>query len=151
MIIARNSSWQNYYTNIIHVGSYSSSRVYVKGIALDSSTIIHRGLAKVLNGALEASSTIESEILVFGEKAKANSVPMLKIETYNVKEARHVTSISRLSGDHIFYLASRGIDVKEAEKLIIKGVSERSLEKIEVPTKEFLGKLIYEKLTIENR
>lgn len=110
-----------------------------------------RGLAKVLNGALEASSIIESEMLVFGEKAKANSAPMLEIETYNVEEARHATSISRLSEDHIFYLASRGINVKEAEKLIIKAASERFLEKIEMPTKEFLGKLIYEKLTIEKR
>jgi len=89
--------------------------------------------------------------LFFGEKAKANSAPMLEIETYNVEEARHATSISRLSEDRIFYLASRGIDVKEAEKLIIKGASERFLEKIEMPTKEFLGKLIYEKLTIEKR
>ncbi len=151
LMIARNSSWQDYYTNIIHVGPYSSSIVNVKGLALDSSTITHRGLAKVLNGALEASSIIESEMLVFGEKAKANSAPMLEIETYNVEEARHATSISRLSEDHIFYLASRGIDVKEAEKLIIKAASERFLEKIEMPTKEFLGKLIYEKLTIEKR
>ncbi len=148
LMIGKNNSWQDYYTNVIHAGPYSSSRINVEGIALDSSTIIHRGLAKVLNSALESSSIIKSRMLILGNKAKANSAPMLEIETSNVKEAKHATSVSRLNEDHLFYMASRGISIEEAERLIIKGISDSFLEKISTPTRKFLGKLIYERLGI---
>jgi len=150
LMVARDSSWQDYYTNTIHIGPYSLSKVDIKGVALDSSTITHRGLAKVLGSALDASSIIKSEMFVFGEKAKANSAPMLEIESNNVKEARHATSISRLSEDHIFYLATRGISIGEAEELVIKSVSELFLEKAKTLSKKFLGKLIYESIHTKN-
>ncbi len=148
LVISAKTSWQDLFTNVVHVGPYSESKVSVKGIALNSSSIIHRGLAKVHRRAKEASTIIESTLLALGNKAKANSIPMLEIETGNVREAKHSTSITRLSEEHLFYMATRGIDEKEAEKLVIKEITSSMLSKLYGNTKALVETLISRKLSI---
>jgi Fe-S cluster assembly protein SufD len=71
--------------------------------------------------------------LVLTDGARADSVPNLEILTGEVLGAGHASANGRLEDDHLFYLMARGIPLKEARRLVIRGFFGELIEKIGVP------------------
>lgn len=76
----------------------------------------------LIRKAAEGIETYETNRnLVLTEGARADSVPNLEIETGEILGAGHSSTTGRFDDEHLFYLASRGIDPVEARRLVVMG------------------------------
>jgi Fe-S cluster assembly protein SufD len=63
----------------------------------------------------------ENRNLLLGDRARADSVPNLEIETGEVLGAGHASTTGRFDDEQLFYLMARGISEAEARRLVIRG------------------------------
>ena len=71
--------------------------------------------------------------LVLTDGTRVDSVPNLEILTGEVTRAGHASTSGRLEDAHLFYLMSRGISLREARRLVIRGFFGELISEIEVP------------------
>ncbi|RRD48041.1 Fe-S cluster assembly protein SufD [Tessaracoccus sp. OH4464_COT-324] len=76
----------------------------------------------LIRKAAEDIDTYESnKNLLLTEGCKADSVPNLEIETGEIAGAGHSSSTGRFDELQLFYLMSRGVEEREARRLIVHG------------------------------
>ena len=80
----------------------------------------HGDRATPLSGGSQSSSFLTERILLLSDQARAEAVPDLEILTDDVV-CSHAVSLSRPDERQLFYLMSRGLSKKKAEKLIVDG------------------------------
>lgn len=80
------------------------------------------------NAGLSAASQLYRSVIL-SEKAKAHTMPQLEIYNYDIK-ASHGASIGELDCDILFYLCSRGLSLKDAKSLAIKGLINDILDQV---------------------
>ena len=78
----------------------------------------------------------ENRNLVLTDGCQADSVPNLEIETGEIKGAGHASATGRFDDEQLFYLRSRGIDEKEARRLVVHGFFNDLIRKVGVPAIE---------------
>ena len=71
--------------------------------------------------------------LILTDGARADSVPNLEIETGDIEGAGHASSTGRFDEEHLFYLMSRGIPEDVARQLVVRGLFNEVIQKIQVP------------------
>ncbi len=108
---------------IVHKAPHTRATTMLKGVAQDKSTIRFFGRIIIDENCGDTQSFLEERILLLSDKAKAEAVPELEIKTDDVK-CSHAASISRIPAEHLFYLESRGIPLKEATEMIVAGFLE---------------------------
>lgn len=106
-------------TKVIHEGLHTYSRTDLRGVFLDRGVFSNDALITIQKGAKNTGGFFTSKVLLFDD-ARGRSVPSLEIDENEVK-AGHASTIGRPNKDQLFYLQSRGLSEKEAEKLIISG------------------------------
>ena len=85
----------------------------------------------------ERISTYEAnKNLVLTDGCRADSVPNLEIQTGQIEGAGHSSTTGRFDDEQLFYLQSRGIDSKEARRLVVRGFFAAIIAKIGVPALE---------------
>lgn len=131
-------------TDVTHTGEKTFSRTDIRGVFLNNSSISNDGMIRISKGAKGADGYFSSKILLFDD-AKGRSVPSLEIDENDLK-AGHGSTIGRPDAEQLFYMQSRGISEKEAQKLIISGFFEPVLQllpkEIEKETREKLKKYL---------
>lgn len=91
----------------------------------------------IIRAAAEGTDTYEmNRNLVLTDGARADSVPNLEIETGEIEGAGHASATARFDDEQLFYLRSRGIDDKEARRLVVHGFFNDLIRKIGVPSIE---------------
>jgi Fe-S cluster assembly protein SufD len=105
---------------IDHVGQNTSSDVFLKGAVEDYAQSVFTGLLRIEKDARKTSTFETNRNLVLSEHAKAHSVPNLEILCDDVI-CGHGSSVGPLEEDHLYYLQSRGLRKKRAERLLIRG------------------------------
>jgi hypothetical protein len=110
--------------NTLHKGRGSRSRITGRGASLEKGFLSLRGAAVVREEAEWSSTRVDVRVVTLGDHAWGNAVPMLEIHTGNVEEAYHSASITSLLEEELFYLASRGFSLKDAEALLIQSIAE---------------------------
>jgi Fe-S cluster assembly protein SufD len=78
----------------------------------------------------------ENRNLVLTDGCQADSVPNLEIETGEIKGAGHASATARFDDEQLFYLRSRGISEKEAQRLVVHGFFNDLIRRIDVPQLE---------------
>jgi Fe-S cluster assembly protein SufD len=78
----------------------------------------------------------ENRNLVLTDGCQADSVPNLEIETGEILGAGHASATGRFDDEQLFYLRSRGIDEKEARRLVVHGFFNDLIRRIDVPALE---------------
>jgi len=78
----------------------------------------------------------ENRNLVLTDGCRADSVPNLEIETGEIAGAGHASATARFDDEHLFYLRSRGISEKEAQRLVVHGFFNDLIRRINVPELE---------------
>ena len=78
----------------------------------------------------------ENRNLVLTDGCQADSIPNLEIETGEIEGAGHASATGRFDDEQLFYLRSRGIDEKEARRLVVHGFFNDLIRKIGVPAIE---------------
>ncbi len=119
------------HTLIDHQRPHGTSREFYKGILDDEAVGLFDGLIIVAKEAQKTDSSQTNKNLLISSKAKANSVPELKIFANDVK-CKHGSTIGQLDPQQFFYLRSRGIPAEEARRLLINAFASEMIELVEI-------------------
>ncbi|WHY85290.1 Fe-S cluster assembly protein SufD [Neobacillus novalis] len=120
VVVGRGEQTQNFTTKIVHFGKNSEGYILKHGVMKDSATSIFNGIGKIEHGASKSNAEQESRVLMLSEKARGDANPALLIDEDDVT-AGHAASVGRVDNVQLYYLMSRGIPKKEAERLVIHG------------------------------
>ena len=103
-----------------HMVPHTYSNLHYKGALADKASASWEGMIYVDPKAEKTDGYQKNENLMLSEEAQVFVKPGLEIITDDVK-CSHGTTITNIDDDQIFYLTSRGIPEREAEKLVIRG------------------------------
>ncbi|MCL4438368.1 MAG: SufD family Fe-S cluster assembly protein [Candidatus Thermoplasmatota archaeon] len=120
------------------VGKKSTAEIFVRGVVTGSSSTIHRGNIDLEEVSINSSGFYDSKILLLSKDGYANSKPGLMIKNSNTR-SKHGSSISNVDPEQIFYLRSRGIDIKTARNIITGGFVGSMIERAN--NREFTEKI----------
>lgn len=100
-----------------------------KGIAGDKGRIIFNGRIHILPGASKTNADLSNKNLLLNLGAEIDSKPELEIYNDDVK-CSHGTTIGQLDPAMRFYLQSRGIDAKVAQRMLSLGFIQEQLNNL---------------------
>ena len=89
-------------------------------VVLKDGKLMIDAVGKIDKGAKKARSHQTSRALAFEEGQKATILPELLIDENDV-QASHAMSIGRVDENHLYYMMSRGLDLKQCTMLISQG------------------------------
>lgn len=112
-----------------HLAANTTSDLLFKGALLGESRSVWQGMIYVDENAVRTDGYQANRNLVLSEKARADSIPGLEILTDDVR-CTHGATVGKIDTDQVFYLESRGIPRKEAEKLIVEGFFDPIMQRI---------------------
>jgi len=85
----------------------------------------------LIRAAAEGTDTYElNRNLLLTDGARADSVPNLEIETGQIEGAGHASASGRFDDEQLFYLQARGINEKEARRLVVRGFLNEIIQQI---------------------
>jgi Fe-S cluster assembly protein SufD len=120
VVVGRGEQTQNFTTKVVHYGKNTEGYILKHGVMKDSASSIFNGIGHILHGASKSNAVQESRVLMLSEKARGDANPILLIDEDDVT-AGHAASVGRVDPVQLYYLMSRGIPKKEAERLVIHG------------------------------
>lgn len=112
-----------------HMAPNTTSDLLFKGALLGESRSVWQGMIYVDPVASKTDGYQANRNLVLSEKARADSIPGLEILTDDVR-CTHGATVGKIDKDLTFYLQSRGIPAREAEKLIVEGFFDPIMQRI---------------------
>jgi Fe-S cluster assembly protein SufB len=107
-------------TKMIHIGRGTTSTIISKGVSLGRSKNGYRGLVRIEAGAGGARNYTKCDSLVAGEAAEAFALPDIECADMD-SIVEHEASVSSISDEQMFFLASRGIGEEQARGLVVNG------------------------------
>ncbi|MBV9454915.1 MAG: Fe-S cluster assembly protein SufD [Rubrobacter sp.] len=121
MYFADSDQLLDHHTLQDHISSNAHSDLLYKGALRDESLAVFSGLIRVEPGAQKTDAYQTNRNLILGtDEAMAVSLPNLEIMADDVK-CSHGSTTGQVDDVELFYLMSRGIPRKEAEKLVVFG------------------------------
>ena len=115
-----------------HAAPRTTSDLLFKGAVGGTATSVYTGLIRVRPGAHGTNAFQTNRNLILAEGAHAESVPNLEIEENDVR-CSHASAIGPVDEDQRYYLESRGVPTKVAERLIVLGFFDEVIERTPVP------------------
>ncbi len=120
-----------------HTAPRTRSRVTYKGaLQGQGAHTVWVGNVLIRKVAESIDTFEENRNLVLTDGCQADSIPNLEIETGEIEGAGHASATGRFDDEQLFYLRSRGIDEKEARRLVVHGFFNDLIRKVGVPAIE---------------
>jgi FeS assembly protein SufD len=132
-------------TRVTNYGKHSIGHINQRGVIMDRSKLIFNGIGHIIHGASGANAEQQNRVLMMSSKAHGDANPILLIDENDVL-AGHAASVGQVDQNQLYYLMSRGIDKKTAERMVIRGFLGDVL--VSIPSKEIRGQLVQ---TIERK
>lgn len=133
-------------TRVTNYGKHSIGHILQHGVILSKSALIFNGIGHIIHGAKGADAQQESRVLMLSTKARGDANPILLIDDNDVS-AGHAASVGRVDQSQLYYLMSRGLPPKIAERLVIHGFLGPVLTAVpNVTVRRQLSDMIEEKL-----
>lgn len=110
----------DHHLTIDHACPKTRSNQLYKGILEDRSRGVFTGRVVVRAGSQKIKAVQSNPSLLLGAGAVAETRPQLEIYADDVA-CNHGATIGRLDEDSLFYLLSRGIDPREARRILVSG------------------------------
>ena len=107
-------------TKMTHVGKNTRSTIVAKGISAGRAENTYRGQVKIMPSADNARNFTQCDSLLIGDRCGAHTVPYIEVRNPTAQMGHEATT-SKVNDDQLFYLQQRGIDVDEANYMIING------------------------------
>lgn len=128
-----------------HISPRSASDLLYKNALDDKARCTFGGLIRVEPHAHFTDAYQKVRNLLLSDDAEANSMPGLEILADNVRCTHGATS-GQVNEDEMFYLRSRGIPLKIAQRLIVSGFLNEVVQRLDQPgIAEHLNRLIEQK------
>jgi Fe-S cluster assembly protein SufD len=115
-----------------HKVAHATSDLLYKGALDDRSRAIFRGLIKVFPKAQRTDAYQTNRNLILSGEAESTSLPNLEIEADDVR-CSHAATVGQLDEEELFYIMSRGIPRREAERLVVFGFFGDVLDRLPMP------------------
>ncbi len=112
-----------------HLAPDTASDLLYKGALSDGSRSVWQGMIYVAPGADGTDGYQANRNLILSKNARADSIPGLEILADDVR-CTHGATVGKINDDELFYLLSRGIPKKEAQKLIVIGFFAQIMDRI---------------------
>ncbi len=119
----------DYDTQQNHLAPNTTSDLLFKGALLDESRSVWQGMIYVARNATKSDGYQANRNLVLSEGARADSIPGLEILTDDVR-CTHGATVGKVDPEELFYLESRGLGSKDAERMIVEGFFEPIMQRI---------------------
>lgn len=105
--------------NAIQRGRRTDVKMSFDGVLKDRSEKAFRGTIDFRKGSKGSKGDEQENVLLLSDDVVNKTLPIILCEEEDV-EGRHGASIGQLDDDILFYMASRGIDRKEAEQIMVR-------------------------------
>ncbi len=104
---------------VVHVSPETYSTQTIKGILTDKSHVIFNGIIRMPHNSQRCVGLLNHRAFVLSDKAQVTATPELEIYADDVQCA-HGSAVGPLEKEHLFYLMARGLDEKNARKLLLE-------------------------------
>jgi len=146
LILLSNEEHHELKTNVNHRYEHCKSSQLVKSVLLDKSSGTYQGKIYVEKDAQKTDGYQLSKALVLSKNSTFNSKPELEIYADEVK-CSHGSTTANIDQNSIFYLMSRGLSKKQANKMLIEGFLSEAVETItDLNIKSIISKLLIKKI-----
>ncbi len=105
--------------NVIQRGRKTTSQMSFDGVLDDNSQKTFRGTIDFRRGSKGSKGDEQENVLLLSDDIVNKTLPIILCEEEDV-EGRHGASIGELDEDMLFYMASRCIDRREAEQIMVR-------------------------------
>jgi Fe-S cluster assembly protein SufD len=112
-----------------HLAPHTTSDLLFKGALKGKSRSVWQGMIYVAKGAEKTDGYQANRNIVLDEGARADSIPGLEILADDVR-CTHGATVGKLEEEPIFYLKSRGIPQKDAERVVVEGFFDPIMQRI---------------------
>jgi Fe-S cluster assembly protein SufD len=116
-----------------HAKPRTRSNQLYKGVLEDSARGVFTGRVVVRAGSQKIKAMQSNPSLLLGRAAVAETRPQLEIYADDVA-CNHGATIGRLDEDALFYLLSRGIDARDARRILVAGFAAETIEGVRPET-----------------
>ncbi|MCI2770190.1 Fe-S cluster assembly protein SufD [Staphylococcus warneri] len=132
----------NLTSKIVQYGKETDGYILKHGVMKENASSVFNGIGYIKHGGTKSIANQESRVLMLSENARGDANPILLIDEDDV-EAGHAASVGRVDPEQLYYLMSRGISRREAERLVIHGfldpvVRELPIEDVKRQLKEVI-------------
>ncbi|WP_432202443.1 Fe-S cluster assembly protein SufD [Staphylococcus warneri] len=110
----------NLTSKIVQYGKETDGYILKHGVMKENASSVFNGIGYIKHGGTKSIANQESRVLMLSENARGDANPILLIDEDDV-EAGHAASVGRVDLEQLYYLMSRGISRREAERLVIHG------------------------------
>jgi Fe-S cluster assembly protein SufD len=111
---------KNYRMQVVNEKPHTYGDIQNYAVGLKGGNLLIDAVGKVIKGAHGSESHQTSRSLSFEEGQKAEILPELLIDEYDV-QASHAMSIGRVDEEQLYYLMSRGLSLAQCTSLISTG------------------------------
>jgi len=112
-----------------HLAPHTTSDLLFKGALKGNSRSVWQGMIYVAPAAQKTDGYQANRNLILSAGARADSIPGLEILADDVR-CTHGATVGKLEQEPLFYLKSRGIPEREAERLIVEGFFDPIMQRI---------------------
>lgn len=127
--LAESDAVRDIRTSQIHAEPGAQSNVEVRAALGGLAGLAFTGLIRVGERAVKTRSYQSCRSLMLSDTAKSQASPILEISCNDVA-CSHGCTVSKPSGEQMFYMMQRGLGLGDAESLIVRGFAETSFERI---------------------
>ena len=128
-----------------HISPHTASDLLYKNALDDRARCTFGGLIRVEPHAHFTDAYQKVRNLLLSDDSEANSMPGLEILADNVRCTHGATS-GQINEDEMFYLRSRGIPIKTAQRLLVTGFLNEVIQRLDQPSiADYLRGLIGQK------
>lgn len=127
-------------------GRRTDANMQVRGALLGTSDKIFRGTLDFLEGSKGSVGRENEEVVLLSPTVRNRSVPVMLSHEDDV-DGHHAVSVGKIDEGKLFYLMSRGLDMADAQRLIVEASFHPVLDRIEDEAlKEEIGKVLMGRL-----
>lgn len=112
-----------------HLAPHTSSDLLFKGALKGKSRSVWQGMIYVAPAAQKTDGYQANRNLVLSDGARADSIPGLEILADDVR-CTHGATVGKLEPEPLFYLRTRGVPLKEAERIVVEGFFDPIMQRI---------------------
>ncbi len=126
---------------MVHIAPNTTSTIISKSVSVNGGRTSYRGLVSVTPSAKNAKSHVECDALILDDKSASDTFPVMKINESSAR-IEHEATVSKIGGEKLFYLMSRGLTETEAMSLIVSGFIEPIVKELPLEYAVELNRLI---------
>lgn len=104
---------------VLHEHKKTVSNQIIRGVLTDQSRAIFNGVIKMKRDSQQCVGSQNHRAVLLSQNASVQATPELEIYADDV-QCSHGSAVGPLEKEALFYLMARGIEEKEAEKILIR-------------------------------